>query len=123
MKKIFLPIFLLAAFAGVSQKHLYPKKIFANHNAVYLTNSKSEKDLSFLYRTPSDTNQSLFLIRNVKLSDIQSLVDNRRFKNLEFCPNNYITRIGDLVFSITSEKTMIYFFHYADKNSPVRKIN
>ena len=123
MKKIFLTILLFAAFAGYSQKRFYPKKFNANLEAIYLTNSNSVNDLSFLYTTPADTSKSIFLIENLKPSDVEKMSDQLQIHNLQFCPENYKTKIGDFVFSITSEKVMIYFYHLSDANSSDIKIN
>ena len=123
MKKVFLSILLFAAFTGYSQKRFYPKKFKANLDPIYATNSNSVKDLSFLYTTPADTSNSLFLIEHLKPSDIAKVVNQLKIYNIQLCRENYKTKIGDFVFSITSENVLIYFYHLADKDSSNEIIN
>ncbi|MGN6802958.1 MAG: hypothetical protein ACTHJN_13730 [Ginsengibacter sp.] len=35
--------------------------------------------------------------------------------NVKFLPENYVTKKGDLVFTITSENHLIYFYHHYDR--------
>jgi|GEM_PF-6446487 len=93
MKKFFLSILLFAAFAGYGQKRFYPKKFNANLNAIYVTNSNSVKDLSFLYTTPADTSNSLFLIEHLKPSDIPKVVSQSKIYNIQLCRDDYKTKI------------------------------
>ena len=117
MKKFFLSTLLFAAFTGYSQIRFYPKKFNGNLNAIYVTNSNSVKDLAFLYTTPADTSNSLFLIEHLKPSDVEKVACQLKIYNVQLCRDDYKTKIGDFVFSITSENLMIYFYHLADKNS------
>ena len=116
-KKIFLTLLFFSAFTAYSQKRFYPKKFNGNTNAIYITNSTSQNDLAFLYTTPADTSKTLFLIENFKPSGVQHLGNDYKFSNLNFCPDNYKTKIGDLVFTFTSEHVLIYFYHAANASS------
>ena len=69
MKKFFLSILFFTSFAAYSQKRFYPKKFNGNTDAIYKTNSTSKNDLSFLYTTPADTSNAIYLIENFKQSD------------------------------------------------------
>ena len=117
MKKFILCLVFFTAFTAYSQKRFYPKKFNGNTNAIYVTNSTSKDNLAFLYTTPSDTSKALFLIENFKSSDIQYLGSDFKFSNLNFCPENYKTKVGDVVFTITSERVLIYFYHATNANS------
>ena len=108
-------------YSAFSQHPLYAKKFNGNKNAIYVTNSNSEKDLSFLYSTPSDTNRVIYLIQNFKAADLELIGEKLKMYDVKILRDDYVTKKGDLVYTITSQNLLIYFYHKYDV-APV-KIN
>ena len=101
-------------YSAFSQHGLYAKKFNGNKNAIYVTNSTSEKDLAFLYRTPADTNRTIYLIQNFKAADIEFLDDKIKMYDVKILRDDYVTKKGDLVYTITPQNLLIYFYHKYD---------
>jgi hypothetical protein len=123
MKIIFLTLFLFASVAGFSQTRVYPKKFNANPDGIYVTNSTSNPDLSFLYKTAEDTSRITYLIEKFSPNDLVHAGEKLQFYNVKLCLPNYQTKLHDFIFSITSESEIIYFFHISDKYYPPVKTN
>ena len=123
MKKLLIFFFCFTGFSAFSQHPLYAKKFNGNVNAIYITNSTSKNDLAFLYRTPEDTNRAIYLIQNFKAADIETVQEKLRLYDVKILRDDYITKKGDLIFSITSQNLFIYFYHKYDRNSVPEKSN
>jgi len=123
MKKILVFLFCFFSFSALSQHQLYAKKFNGNKNAIYITNSTSKNDLAFLYSTPEDTNRAIYLIQNFKAADIELIQKKMRLYDVKIFPHGYVTKKGDLVYTITSQNLFIYFYHKYDRNSVPEKTN
>jgi len=123
MKKIFIILLCFTGFSAFSQHQLYAKKFNGNKNAVYITNSTSKNDLAFLYSTPQDTNRALYLIQNFKAADIELIQEKIRLYDVKVLRDDYVTQKGDLVYTITSQNLLIYFYHKYDRFSVPEKVN
>ena len=123
MKKFFLTLLFLVSFSAYSQKRFYPKKFNGNTDAIYITNSTSKNNLAFLYATTADTSKTIYLIENLRASEIEQVQDKLQLYNAKLCRDSYKTKVGDFIFSVTSESVFIYFYHAANANSTNEKIN
>ena len=123
MKKILIIFFCFTGFSALSQHQLYAKKFNGNTNAIYITNSTSKNDLAFLYSTPEDTNRAIYLIQNFKAADIELVQKKMRLYDVKILPHGYVTKKGDLVYTITSQNLLIYFYHKYDRISVPEKSN
>lgn len=123
MKKILIIFFCFTGFSALSQHQLYAKKFNGNKNAIYITNSTSRNDLAFLYSTPEDTNYAIYLIQNFKAAGIELIQKKMRLYDVKILPHGYVTQKGDLVYTITSQNLLIYFYHKYDRNSVPEKTN
>jgi hypothetical protein len=123
MKKLLFFLFCCICHSAFAQDPLYARKFAGNKNAVYITNSTSEDDLAFIYKTAKDTNNAVYLIENFKSVDIQLLPEKLKLYDAKIWMDNYTSKKGDLIFSFISESALTYFYHIADKISSQEKIN
>ena len=123
MKKLLFILFCCICHSAFAQNQLYARRFPGNKNAVYVTNSTSEDDLAFIYKTAKDTNNTVFLIENFKPVDVDLLPENLKLYDVKIWRDTYTTKKGDFIFSFTSESALIYFYHIADKISSQEKVN
>ena len=123
MKSIFLLLCFFISLIGFSQKKIYTKTFKGNPRAIYLTNSTNESGQAFVYKTPSDTNKTIFLIRNYKDGDVKVEGNSYVVSKLALYPKDYESKVGDFIFTITSENVLIYYYHKSDMMFKNEKIN
>lgn len=121
MKKLLFILFFCICHSAFSQ--LYTRKFAGNKNAVYVTNSGSEDDLTFIYKTATDTNNTVYFIENFKPVDIDLLPEKLKLYDVKIWKDDYTSKKADFIFSFTSESALIYFYHLEDKISSQEKVN
>jgi hypothetical protein len=117
MKKLFPIVMLMVCSAGFAQRggNLYLKTFPGNMGAIYSTNISQVGGLTFTYRTPSDTNNMVYYIENFKPEDIKVFQDKIKLYSSMLCLPGYKSKIGDFIYSFTSENEILYFYHKADR--------
>ena len=122
MKKLFIVLFCCTSFAAFSQQ-FYLKKFPLNNTTRYITNSPTVRGIVFFYQTASDTSKAVFYIENFKQSDLKIFTGKVQLNNGKICMNNYVSKPGDFIYSVTSEGEIIYFYHPRPREFPGEKIN
>jgi hypothetical protein len=117
LKKLFLIVLVLVCTSTFGQL-LYTKRFPGNWAAIYTSNVMLVGDLTFVYRTASDTNNVVFYIENFKPENIKSIPEKIKFYSSKICLPDYKSKIGDFIYSFNSQNELLYFYHKA--NRPVK---